>query len=128
MAGCVALTDVNLSYNKELTAAGLEPFCASPPPQLEKLNLMKCELDGKQAMVSYQHDTNLVRFVEYPLSIGLLKAGGCKVYTGGNPKATLVGDIAAIQETTKLDYSSLNLKGKLYFVVATRHCANIDFV
>ena len=65
-----------------------------------------------EIVLSYQYDTNLVRFVEYPLSIGLLKAGGCNVNVTANPEATLVGDIATVQEATKLDYSYLNLEGE----------------
>ena len=49
MSGCVALTELNLNLNKQLTAAGLEPFCASSPPKLAKLFLMNCDLDGELA-------------------------------------------------------------------------------
>ncbi len=49
MSGCVALTEINLYNNKQLTAAGLEPFCGSSPPKLASLSLMSCDLDGELA-------------------------------------------------------------------------------
>eukprot|EP00935_MAST-01C_sp_MAST-1C-sp1_P002333 g2333.t1 len=45
MSGCVALTYIDLDGNKQLTAAGLEPFCASSPPKLRTLYLRSCDLD-----------------------------------------------------------------------------------
>ena len=47
MSGCVALTEINVNGNKQLTAASLEPFCADPPPKLAKLDLKSCDLDGE---------------------------------------------------------------------------------
>ena len=47
MSGCVALTEIKVDSNKQLTAAGLEPFCADPPPKLANLMLQSCDLDGE---------------------------------------------------------------------------------
>ena len=60
MSGCVALTGIYLNDNKQLTAAGLEPFCASPPPKLAELDLQDCNLDGELAcyVVPGLHLTN----------------------------------------------------------------------
>ena len=49
MSGCVALTTIYLNDNKQLTAAGLEPFCASPPPKLAELYIRRCDLDSELA-------------------------------------------------------------------------------
>ena len=49
---------------------------------------------------------------DYPYSIGLLKAGGCRVYVSGNPGGgTLVGSLEAVKDAQKLDYSHLDLAG-----------------
>ena len=45
MSGCVALTSIDLGYNK-LTAEGLDPFCSNPPPNLTKLEMSSCGLQG----------------------------------------------------------------------------------
>jgi hypothetical protein len=45
MSGCVALTSIDLDNNK-LTAEGLEPFCSNPPPNLTKLEMNSCGLQG----------------------------------------------------------------------------------
>jgi hypothetical protein len=45
MSGCVALTSIDLDGNK-LTAEGLEPFCSNPPPNLTKLMMQSCGLQG----------------------------------------------------------------------------------
>ena len=45
MSGCVALTSIALGYNK-LTATGLDPFCSNPPPNLTKLEMNSCGLQG----------------------------------------------------------------------------------
>ena len=45
MSGCVALTSIDLDGNK-LTAEGLEPFCSNPPPNLTKLEMNSCGLQG----------------------------------------------------------------------------------
>ena len=45
MSGCVALTSIDLGYNK-LTAEGLDPFCSNPPPNLTKLEMRSCGLQG----------------------------------------------------------------------------------
>ena len=45
MSGCVALTSIDLNGNK-LTAEGLEPFCSNPPPNLTKLEMNSCGLQG----------------------------------------------------------------------------------
>ena len=45
MSGCVALTWIGLDGNK-LTAEGLEPFCSNPPPNLTKLEMNSCGLQG----------------------------------------------------------------------------------
>jgi hypothetical protein len=45
MSGCVALTSIELGWNK-LTAEGLEPFCTNPPPNLIKLEINSCGLQG----------------------------------------------------------------------------------
>ena len=60
MSGCVALTYIDLDDNKQLTAAGLEPFCASSPPKLATLSLQRCDLDGELAchVVPVLHLTN----------------------------------------------------------------------
>merc|ERR1712137_775407 len=50
MSGCGALKEINMESNEQLTAAGLGPFCASPPAQLEKLILAYCKLEGVPAM------------------------------------------------------------------------------
>ena len=39
-----SLTEVDMSANRQLTAASLEAWCASPPPRLEKLLLGGCGL------------------------------------------------------------------------------------
>ena len=47
MSGCVALTSIDLNGNKlTLTAEGLEPFCSNPPPNLTKLQMHFCGLQG----------------------------------------------------------------------------------
>ena len=60
MSGCIALTNIDLDGNKQLTAAGLEPFCASSPPKLATLSLQDCNLDGELAccVVPVLHLTN----------------------------------------------------------------------
>jgi hypothetical protein len=45
MSGCAALTSIDLDGNK-LTAEGLEPFCSNPPPNLTKLVMRSCGLQG----------------------------------------------------------------------------------
>jgi Leucine-rich repeat (LRR) protein len=45
MSGCTALTSIDLDFNT-LTAAGLEPFCSNPPPNLTKLEVASCGLQG----------------------------------------------------------------------------------
>jgi hypothetical protein len=45
MSGCVALTSIHLDANK-LTAEGLEPFWSNPPPNLTKLDMHSCGLQG----------------------------------------------------------------------------------
>jgi hypothetical protein len=45
MSGCAALTSIDLDGNK-LTAEGLEPFCSNPPPNLAKLDMSSCGLQG----------------------------------------------------------------------------------
>ena len=54
MSGCVALIEIDLDSNKQLTAAGLEPFCASPPPNLAVLQMQSCNLAGGLLVVSNQ--------------------------------------------------------------------------
>ena len=49
MSGCIALTNIGLYGNKQLTAAGLDPFCVSPPPKLGTISLDQCDLDGELA-------------------------------------------------------------------------------
>ena len=60
MSGCMALTRIYLDGNKQLTAAGLEPFCASSPPKLASLSLQDCDLNGELAcyVVPVLHLTN----------------------------------------------------------------------
>eukprot|EP00935_MAST-01C_sp_MAST-1C-sp1_P001706 g1706.t1 len=94
MSGCLALTNINLTGNKQLTAAGLEPFCTSSPPKLATLYLQSCDLDDSignlKALTFLQLAFN--KLSDYPFSIGLLKANGCYVDTDGNPGGgTLVG-------------------------------------
>ena len=57
MSGCIALTEISLNSNKQLTAAGLEPFCASPPPNLATLQMQSCDLAGGLLVVSNQCDS-----------------------------------------------------------------------
>ena len=45
MSGWAALTSIDLDGNK-LTAEGLEPFCSNPPPNLTKLEMRSCGLQG----------------------------------------------------------------------------------
>ena len=58
MSGCIALTEINLNNNKQLTAAGMEPFCASPPPNLAILQMNRCDLAGGLLVVSNQWYTH----------------------------------------------------------------------
>ena len=77
MSGCVALTKIDLYDNKQLTAAGLEPFCASPPPELARLDLRSCDLDGELAcyVVPIMRPTPLTLLpAALPDSIGQLQA------------------------------------------------------
>jgi hypothetical protein len=46
MSGCVALTSIHLDGNSKLTAEELEPFCSNPPPNLTKLEMRSCGLQG----------------------------------------------------------------------------------
>ena len=51
MSGCVALTSIDLENNK-LTATGLEPFCSNPPPNLTRLEMNSCGLQGTHRTTS----------------------------------------------------------------------------
>ena len=57
---CRVACHERLRSNKQLTAAGLEPFCASSPPKLATLYLRSCDLDGELAchVVPVLHLTN----------------------------------------------------------------------
>jgi hypothetical protein len=79
MSGCVALTSIDLGYNK-LTAEGLEPFCSNPPPNLTKLEMQSCGLQGTylgQPVLRLTHISAL------PRTMSQLKALQ-KLYVGGN--------------------------------------------
>ena len=78
MSGCVALTAIDLDNNK-LTAAGLEPFCSNPPPNLTKLEMRSCGLQGTylgQPVVLAHINGSLFPHVreELPATIGNLQA------------------------------------------------------
>ena len=48
---------------------------------------------------------------ELPLTIGQLKANGCKVDLSGNKGFTLSSDISAVMDAAKLDFSDCCLSG-----------------
>ena len=56
MDGCSALTDLDLSCSKKLSADGLAEFCANPPPALRKLDLANTSLESKHRG-SFMHRT-----------------------------------------------------------------------
>jgi hypothetical protein len=120
MSECVALTAINLDRNK-LTAAGLKPFCSSPPSNLTMLQMANCGLKGTYIGTTNQGNQydhvcrgrhSRMLHTDYPYSIGLLKARGCDISTDGNPGGgTLVGSMEAVKDAWKLDYSGLGLRG-----------------
>jgi Leucine-rich repeat (LRR) protein len=78
MSGCVALTSIDLNSNT-LTAEGLEPFCSNPPPNLAKLQMRRCGLQGTylgQPVVLAHINGSLFPHVreELPATIGNLQA------------------------------------------------------
>ena len=46
MDKCTSLTEFNIGSNQNLTMASLGAWCASPPPNLETLNIVYCNLTG----------------------------------------------------------------------------------
>ena len=55
--------------------------------------------------------TTVNRTGELPLSIGRLKANGCRIDLSGNDGFTLSCDTSTVEGTTKLDFKGLGLRG-----------------
>jgi len=83
MSGCAALTLVNLGskvnpVGNKLTAAGLEPFCSNPPPNLTKLQMVSCGLQelpqsfGDLSSLEYLELDRNDELKELPSTIGSL--------------------------------------------------------
>jgi hypothetical protein len=63
MSRCAALTSIDLDGN-ELTAEGLEPFCSNPPPNLTKLEMRRCGLQGTYCIAKWR-TWRLVRWIYF---------------------------------------------------------------
>ena len=57
----------------------------------------------------------MIRTGELPLSIGSLKANGCRVDLSGNV-VKLSSDTSTVHDATKLDFSDLGLRGIAFLV------------
>ena len=63
----------------------------------------------------------MIRTGELPLSIGRLKANGCRVNLSGNNGFELSSDTSAVEDATKLDFSDLGLRGMLRCFCSFKH-------
>ena len=96
MSGCVALTSINLNGNK-LTAEGLEPFCSNPPPNLTKLEMTSCGLQGTYCI-----------FRIFVVPVDLAHIGGSLFPHAHEELPATIGNLQAL---TTLDVQSNRLSG-----------------
>ena len=68
-----------------------------------------------------------MRAGELPLTIGMLKANGCKVNLDGNKGFIVASDISAVVNATKLDFRALNLEGPSCISLVLNQCLHREW-
>jgi hypothetical protein len=128
MSGCAALTEINLDDNRKYeevggeyvevggftTAAGLEQFCSSPPPNLTKLSMDSCGFQGMCLGQPVRRLTRCFVLSDLPQSIGGLSSLE-ELSVSGKELKELPSTIGSLSKLKKQRVCGCALSGRVYF-------------